>query len=267
MKQTWLGTESAVPGQVQACKSRAVRRWGCLLGERCLSAGCPGQLWRELVGPLPGLSEVRTAEMPVRRGLPVDRLAQLEALDDRAGPEVEVLSDELADRHVRHIARAEGLDVQRDRPGATDDVCDLHFEAIREAGLDDVLRDKARRVRGGPVDLRRVLPAERAAAVSRVAPIGVDDDLASGEAGVAHGTADRERAGPIHAIDRLRVEPALGYRRLDHDVADLRNDAVVDDVRIVLSRDDDRVHALRNAVRVLHGHLTLSVGPKPREAP
>src|SRR5688500_19368136 len=153
MKQTWLGTESAVPGQVQACKSRAVRRWGCLLGERCLSAGCPGQLWRELVGPLPGQIEVGTAEMPVRRGLPVDRLAQLEALDDRAGPKVEVLRDELADRLVRHLARAERFDVERDRPGATDDVCDLHFEAIREASLDHVLRYKEHRIRSGQVDL------------------------------------------------------------------------------------------------------------------
>src|SRR5688500_19082959 len=192
MKQTWLGTESAVPGQVQACKSRAVRRWGCLLGERCLSAGCPGQLWRELVGPLPGQIEVGTAEMPVRRGLPVDRLAQLEALDDRAGPEVEVLSDELADRLVRHLARAEGLDVQRDRPRATNDVCDLHFEAIREASLDHVLRHEARRVGGRPVDLRRIFSAERAAAVSRVPAVRVDDDLAPGATGVTHRSAGRE---------------------------------------------------------------------------
>src|SRR5688572_32612567 len=88
-------TSPPVPGQVQACKSRAARRWGCLLGERCLCAGRAGQLWRELVGPLPGQIEVRPPEVPVRRGLPVDRPAQLEALDDGAGSEVEVLRDEL----------------------------------------------------------------------------------------------------------------------------------------------------------------------------
>src|SRR5688500_5116240 len=76
-------------GRVQACKSRAARRWGRLLGERCFRAGRAGQLWREVIGALPGQIEVRTAEMAVRRGLPVDRLTQLEALDDRPGSEVE----------------------------------------------------------------------------------------------------------------------------------------------------------------------------------
>src|SRR5688500_19561838 len=95
-------TSPPVPGQVQACKSELARRGGCLLGERCLCAGGAGQLWREIVGPLPRQIEIGTAEVPVRRGLPVDRLAQLEALDDRARSEVEVLRDELADRFVRH---------------------------------------------------------------------------------------------------------------------------------------------------------------------
>src|SRR5438445_133876 len=88
------------------------------------------------------------AEMTVRGGLPVDRAAELEALNDRTGPEVEMLGDEVPDRLVRHRAGAERVDIERDRLRAADDVGELHLEAIGETCLDDVLRDVARGVRG-----------------------------------------------------------------------------------------------------------------------
>src|SRR5438128_6558236 len=140
--------------------------------------------------------------MPGGRGLTIDGPTELEAIDDRAGPEIEVFFDELADRFVRDAPRPERLDVQRDRLRAADDVRELDLEAIGESRRDDVLRDVARGVRRGAVDLRGVLTAERAAPVPRVAAIGVDDDLATGEAGVAHWSTDRERAGAVHQVFR-----------------------------------------------------------------
>src|SRR5207247_7300950 len=103
-----------------------------------------------------------------------------------------------------------------------DDTRELPLEAIRDTGLDDVLRDIARGVRGRTVDLRWILPAERAAAVPRVAAVRVDDDLAPGEAGIAHRTADGERTGAVDEVLRLRVEPASRDRRLHDDIVDLR---------------------------------------------
>ena len=50
-----------------------------------------------LVGPLPREVAVVAAEVAVRRGLRVDRPHEVEVADDRAGPEVEVLADELLD--------------------------------------------------------------------------------------------------------------------------------------------------------------------------
>jgi hypothetical protein len=44
----------------------------------------------------------------------------------------------------------------------------------------------------------RVLAGERAATVAGVAAVGVDDDLAAGEAGVAHRAADLEPPGRVH---------------------------------------------------------------------
>ena len=78
-----------------------------------------------------------------------------------------------------------------------DRVGDLDLAAVGEAGGDDVLGDVARGVGGRAVDLRRVLAAERAAAVAGHAAVGVDDDLAAGQAGVADRAADDEAAGRV----------------------------------------------------------------------
>ena len=54
--------------------------------------------------------------------------------------------------------------------------------------------------------------------------IGVDDDLASGEAGVAVRAADDEPAGRVHVELGLRAHPALGQGGQDmgaDDLADL----------------------------------------------
>ena len=77
-------------------------------------------------------------------------------------------------------AGAERVDEQADRLGLADRVRDLHLALGGEARGDDVLGDPAHRVRGGAVDLGRVLAGEGAAAVAGVAAVRVDDDLAAG---------------------------------------------------------------------------------------
>ena len=98
---------------------------------------------------------------------------------------------------VGQHAGAEGLDVEPDRRRLADRVGDLHLEPVGETGGDGVLRDPAHRVGGRAVDLRRVLAAERATAVTGGAAVGVDDDLAAGESGVALRAADLEAAGRV----------------------------------------------------------------------
>ena len=93
----------------------------------------------------------------------------------------------------------------------------------------------------------------------RRAAIGVDDDLAAGQAGVAVGTADEEFAGRIDVPDGLAVDPAF-RQRLAHigldALANLVRGHVLDEV---LVRDHDLAHADRLAVLVLHGDLALGV--------
>src|SRR6266576_3647530 len=81
----------------------------------------------------------------------------------------------------------------------------------------------------------------RAASVPRVAAVRVDDDLASGEPGVAHRPADGERAGPVHQVLGLRVEPRAADGGPDDLLADLVAEALVIDARVMLRGDDDGV--------------------------
>ena len=76
--------------------------------------------------------------------------------------------------------------------GLADRVGDLRLAAAGQARGDDVLGDPAHGVGRRAVDLRGVLAGEGAATVAGHAAVGVDDDLAAGQAGVAHRAADDE---------------------------------------------------------------------------
>src|SRR3546814_13525521 len=143
------------------------------------------------------------AEVAVAGGALVDRWHQVEHLQDAEGAQVEVLADQLLDHVVADLAGAEGGDRDAGRLGDADGVADLHLAAVGQARGDHVLGDVARGVGGRAVDLGRVLAGERAAAVAGPAAVGVDDDLAPGQAAVAPRAADHQLAG--------RVDVALAF--------------------------------------------------------
>ncbi len=104
------------------------------------------------------------------------------------------------------------------------------------------------------------------------AAVGVDDDLAAGEAGVAHRAADLEAAGRVDQRPVVgHVEVGAGVTQLGEDrLEDVRGDvgrehAVERHVGGVLGRQDDRVE-LDGAVAVVGDrHLGLAVGAQVGE--
>src|SRR5688500_2408614 len=185
------------------------RRFLCTLAARRRSAKRALQRGRP-IGALPGergrrdavqlLLRGRAAEVAVRGRRRVDRLPQIERVHDAAGREVEDLPDGVRDARFGHLAGAEGIDHHRDRLGDADGVRDLHLAAAGQARSDDVLRDPPRRVAGGAIDLAGVLAAEGAAAVPPHAAVGVDDDLAAGEAGITLRPADDEAPRRVDVV-------------------------------------------------------------------
>src|SRR5690606_31193296 len=140
------------------------------------------------------------AEVAVGGGLLVDRPQQVQHLDDALGPQVEVGLDQLGDPLVRDDAGALGVDRDVHRLGHADRVGHLDLTLPGEARRDDVLGDVARRVGGRAVDLAGVLAGEGTAAVRAGAAVGVDDDLAAGEAAVALRAAHHEATGRVDQV-------------------------------------------------------------------
>ena len=148
----------------------------------------------------------------------------------------------------------------------SDGVGELNFASLGNACGHDVLGDPARSVGCGTIDLRRVLARERAAAVAGHASVGVDDDLAAGEASVRRGAAQDETARGID--ESLHGAGSQGETRLlDHrgdDVVAYRvGDRRLRERLVVLGGHDDRVDTHRATVLVRERHLSLAVRTQP----
>ena len=121
----------------------------------------------------------------------------------------------------------------------------------------------ARHVASRTIDLGRIFAAECATAVTSHAAIGIDDDLAASQSGVAHGAADDEASGRIDVVLGVLVQHFGGKRSLNHELENVAAQFVVADRLGVLGGDDDRIDADRLVVLVvLHGDLGLAVGPE-----
>src|ERR1035437_8857858 len=138
---------------------------------------------RCLVRPLPGEVVVGSPEVPVSSRRLVDRPSQIQRLDDVRRAQVEKLVDVGQDLRVRNLFGAVGLYGDRHRTSDADAVGKLDFEAVGQAGGNDVLGDPAGGISGRAVHLGGILAREGATAVAGHAAVCVDDDLAAGQTG------------------------------------------------------------------------------------
>ena len=134
--------------------------------------------------------------MAVLGGLEVDGAVELQVADNDTGSQVKVVADDL-DQLVGALVRgAVRVDVDGERLGDTNGVRELDEGASRKAGSDQGLGDPAPDVRGRAIDLGEILAGEGTATVGAPTAIGVDNDLAASETGVALGaTNDPEARG------------------------------------------------------------------------
>src|SRR6516164_2099549 len=220
---------------------------------------------RGAIGALPGELGLAAAEMPVARGLLVDRPHEVQHLAQPVRRQVEVLADDPCEVLGRKTARAEALHHDRDRLGDPDGVGHLYLATLGEAGGDDVLGDVARGIGRRAVDLGGILAREGAAAVAGVAAVGIDDDLAPGEPAVANGPADHEAAGRVDVVAGALIEPLGGQDGLEDFLHDRLAQHLGGDLRAVLRGKHHGLDADRLLVLVAQRHLALGVGTEPRE--
>ena len=99
------------------------------------------------------------------------------------------------------------------------------------------------------------------------AAIGVDDDLAAGEARVALRAAGDERPGGVDVVLEVirEVETGLRQHRIDHVRAHELLQLLLRDVGVVLRREHHGVHGLGREPVVAERDLGLAVGPQERQ--
>ena len=160
------------------------------------------------------------------------------------------------------MVRAEGLHHDRHGLRHADGIGDLHLAAVGQPRGHHVLRYPARRVGRRAIHLGAVLAGERPAAVASHAAVGVHDDLAAGETGVAHGAADDEAARGVH-VDLAVVgerHPFGLEDRADDRLDDGLAQRVLFDVLGMLGGHDHLLNRRGRPVDIAHGHLGLAVG-------
>src|SRR6185437_1809883 len=201
--------------------------------------------------------------MAVVGRLGINRAQQVQLLDDVGRLEAEHFAYGFFNRFVADDAGAEGVDAHGNRVGITDGVGELNFRAGRQTGSHDVLGHVTAHVSRAAVDLRGVLAAERAAAVTAHAAVAIHDDLAAGQAGVALRSADHETAGRVDEELRLFVDQAFGQYFLDDFLDAKILDGFVLRIVRVLGGNDDVGDADGLVIFVLDGDLALGVGTEP----
>src|SRR5690606_29215740 len=130
---------------------------------------------------------------------------------------------------------------------------------------DDVFRHVTAGVGGRTVNLGRILAGEGAAAVTGHAAVGVDDDLAPGQAAVAHRAADHELAGRVDVELGVLVQQFGRQHVLDDQLHHRFFQVGLADLRVVLGRQHHRVDAHHFAAVVTAGDLGFGVRAQPRQ--
>ena len=217
------------------------------------------------IGLLPGEAAVRVrraAEVAIGGGPGIDRPVEIEVCPDAARGQAHDLTQRNLKLGLIHAAGAVQIDVNRQRFGDTDGIGQLDGGPVRQIGGDDILGQIAGGIGGGAVDLGRILAGEGTATMRGRATVGIDDDLAPGQAAVAIRAADFENAGGIDVPHGALVDPA-GRQGLDGDGANDLGHIGGGQAAGVLGGDDDLRGADGLAVFIGDRHLALGIRLQP----
>src|ERR1022692_1080470 len=196
-------------------------------------------------------SGIAAPEVTVSRGLPVNRPPQVQRFDDPARRELEVSANQIRDDFRIHLRSPKRLDQHTDRIGPADRLRQLHFAAPCQPARDHILRNVPRHISRRPVHLRRIFSAECPAAVPSHPAVGVYNNLASSQPGVAHGPTNHKPSRRIDVILRILVEQLRRNHCLNHMLQNPRAQFVVGDSLRVLRRNHDGIHPQHLLLRII----------------
>src|SRR5579859_4845275 len=201
--------------------------------------------------------------MAIRRSLAVNGPEQFERLDNSFRGDFEVVAHQLFQLVFGNLSGTEGIHQNADWLGHANGIGKLHFAAFGQTRGNNIFRNIAAHVAGRAVHLCRIFAAERTAAVPSHSAVGVHDDFASGQPGIAHRAANYKPSGRIDVVLGVGIEQMRGNGRLDHVLQNVGAQGLVVHGFGVLRGYDDRIHALWLVVCVVFNrYLGFAVRPQ-----
>jgi len=191
-------------------------------------------------------------------------------MDDSARAQVEHAGDSGRDFIVFHNAGTKSFHIHAQRVCLADCVGNLDFAAGGQPGSHHILGYPARGIRAGAVHFGRVFAAEAAAAVPAHAAVGIHDNLAAGQPGIAQRSANHEAPGGVSVDFNIFINKFRRENRFNHMFNQIRADLFVADNLAsqligMLGADEHGINASGFAVMVFHCHLAFAVWVHPFE--
>jgi len=189
----------------------------------------------------------------IRGRLCVDRPLKIEIPDKTSWAEIEVAEDDLKELTIALSVLASAVGIYVDTEGVcdTNGVGDLDECAVTEVAGYERLGDPPGGVCCTTIDLSWVLSGEGSTTMGSPSSVCVDDDLATGKAGVSMWSTTGEASTRVEMVDGVLVE-VLGRDNLADDMfLQLCLELFLSDVGAMLGRDEDGVDAKWGELAVL----------------
>src|SRR4249920_1526218 len=135
--------------------------------------------------------------MSVVRRLGINRTEKVKLFDNSSRFEAERGEHGPFDCFFINCVRAERVDVNTKRLRMANGISELHFAFFRQTCRHHIFRNPASHVSSAAIDFARVFSRERPSAVPAHSTIGIYDDFAPGQTGVALWATDYKVASRI----------------------------------------------------------------------
>ena len=203
-------------------------------------------------------------EVAVVGGFRVDRAPQAELPNNFRRAEIKCFMHSFFDALKVDFFGPKSIQANGNGMRVTNGVGELDFHPVGQPSGDNVFCDVTSHVGGAPIDFRWILAAECASAVTARTPVGVDDDLPSGQAAVSFRAADDEPAGGVDEKLGPAIEHVFGENLADEFFDDEFFNLAVGNIFRMLGGNNDRRDPDRFALTVLNRDLGFGIGAKPR---
>ena len=198
--------------------------------------------------------------MTISRYLLIDGSSQIEVFDDCRRAQVEVFLYDFCDFFIGKLPCAIGIYQNGNGLCHADCVSKLYLTFSCNAAGNNIFCNVSCRIASGTVNLCRVLTGECAAAVCRIAAIGIHDNLSACQTGVTHRAADHKSACRVDVIFCVFIQQGGRDYLLDNIFNNILFNLAMLHIGIMLRGHNNGIHSYGCIVLIFHCHLCLAIG-------